>query len=179
MCLQRFFSFALLDDNSPSLGWRRNVLLVEALNSPDSGRIVHHTTALKTLCSRSGVRLSTLTGTSNSSKAMAGTSVSSPFTSPMFTGSFPSSPLLYSPDVVQRIGRIDLVPPMCLNDHEPLRLTSSPPKSSPGPRQLSLPVQSLSNKLKSSPQAGIVHLALQSDTMGSVIRLMPLTYFII
>ncbi|XP_057536725.1 phospholipase A I-like [Amaranthus tricolor] len=157
------------DDNSPSLGWRRNVLLVEALNSPDSGRIVHHTTALKTLCSRSGVRLSTLTGTSNSSKAMAGTSVSSPFTSPMFTGSFPSSPLLYSPDVVQRIGRIDLVPPMCLNDHEPLRLTSSPPKSSPGPRQLSLPVQSLSNKLKSSPQAGIVHLALQSDTMGSVI----------
>ncbi|XP_057544928.1 phospholipase A I-like isoform X2 [Amaranthus tricolor] len=156
------------NDNSPSLGWRRNVLLVEASNNPDSGRIVHHTKALETFCSRSGVRFSTVKGVSNSPKAIAGTSKASPFTSPMFTGSFPSSPLLYSPDVAQRIGRIELVPPLSLDGHQPLR-SSSPPKSSPGPRQLSLPVQSLLNRLKSAPQVGIVHLALQSDTTGAIL----------
>ncbi|XP_010665553.1 phospholipase A I isoform X2 [Beta vulgaris subsp. vulgaris] len=157
------------DDNGPSLGWRRNVLLVEASNSPDSGRVTHHTRSLETFCSHSGVRLSTVTGISNSSKPVTGTSINSPFVSPMFTGSFPSSPLLYSPDVNQRIGRIDLVPPLSLDGHQPSRSTSSPPKSPSGPRQLSLPVQSLLNKLKNSPQVGIVHLALQSDTTGAIL----------
>uniref|UniRef100_A0A803M1Z9 PNPLA domain-containing protein n=1 Tax=Chenopodium quinoa TaxID=63459 RepID=A0A803M1Z9_CHEQI len=157
------------DDGSPSLGWRRNVLLVEASNSPDSGRITHHTRSLETFCSHSGVRLSTVTGMSNSPKPVTGTSINSPFASPMFTGSFPSSPLLYSPEVAQRIGRIDLVPPLSLDGHQAPRSTASPPKSPSGPRQLCLPVQSLLNKLKNSPQVGIIHLALQNDTTGAIL----------
>ncbi|KNA04015.1 hypothetical protein SOVF_203650 [Spinacia oleracea] len=157
------------DDGSPSLGWRRNVLLVEASNNPDSGRVTHHTRSLETFCSQSGVRISTVTGILNSSKPVTGTSINSPFASPMFTGSFPSSPLLYSPDVVQRIGRIDLVPPLSLDGHQPPKSTSSPPKSPSGPRQLCLPVQSLLHKLKNSPQVGIVHLALQNDTTGAIL----------
>lgn len=157
------------DDGSPSLGWRRNVLLVEASNSPDSGRVTHHARSLELFCSHSGVRLSNVIGVSNSPKPVTGTSITSPFASPMFTGSFPSSPLLYSPDVSQRIGRIDLVPPLSLDGNQPSRSTSSPPKSPSGPRQLCLPVQSLLNKLKNSPQVGIVHLALQNDTTGAIL----------
>ncbi|KAH9616106.1 hypothetical protein KSS87_023938 [Heliosperma pusillum] len=157
------------DEGSPSLGWRRNVLLVEASNSPDSGRVVHHARSLETFCSHSGIRLDTMTGISSSSKPFSGTSTSSPFMSPMFTGSFPSSPLLYSPDIGQKVGRIELVPPLSLDGPQPSK-SSTPPQMSPlGPRQLSLPVQSLFNKLKNSPQVGVVHLALQSDTTGAIL----------
>ncbi|KAK9681595.1 hypothetical protein RND81_10G013700 [Saponaria officinalis] len=157
------------DEGSPSLGWRRNVLLVEASNSPDSGRIAHHARSLETFCSHSGIRLDTMTGIPNSPKHFSGTSICSPFSSPMFTGSFPSSPLLYSPDIAQRVGRIDLVPPLSLDGHQPLKTTSPPQMSPLGPRQLSPPVQSLFRKLQNSPQVGVVHLAFQSDTTGAIL----------
>lgn len=157
------------DESSPSLGWRRNVLLVEASNSPDSGRVVHHARSLETFCSHSGIRLCTSTGVLNSPKTLSGPSFTSPFASPMFTGSFPSSPLLYSPDISQRIGRIDLVPPLSLDGHQPGKSITSPPKSPSGPRQLAIPVQSLFHKLQNSPQVGVVHLALQTDTTGVIL----------
>ncbi|KAK9706439.1 hypothetical protein RND81_07G124600 [Saponaria officinalis] len=157
------------DEGSPSLGWRRNVLLVEASNSPDSGRIIHHARSLETFCSHHGIRVATVTGISNSPKPLSGTSITSPFASPMFTGSFPSSPILSSPDFGQRASRVDLVPPLSLDGNQPLKVTSPPAKSPSGPRQLSLPVQSLFHKLQNSPQVGIVHLALQSDTTGAIL----------
>ncbi|KAK6917317.1 Patatin-like phospholipase domain [Dillenia turbinata] len=154
------------DDDSPSLGWRRNVLLVEASHSPDSGRIAHHARSLETFCSRNGIRLSLMSGPSGTFKTLAAT----PFptsVSPLFTGSFPSTPLLYSPDVNQaRVGWIDLVPPLSLDGG---KLSISTGDSLAGPRQLSVPVKSLHDKLQNSPQVGIVHLALQNDSSGSIL----------
>lgn len=160
----------MLDVNGPSLGWRRNVLLVEASHSPDSRRTVHHARALESFCSRTGIRLSLIQGISGSVNTVPATTFPTPFTSPLFTGSFPSSPLLYSPDFgPQRVGRIDMVPPLSL-DGQSGKAASSPPKSPPGPRQLSLPVQSLHKKLQNSPQVGIIHLSLQNDSIGSILR---------
>ncbi|KAK3024840.1 hypothetical protein RJ639_045057 [Escallonia herrerae] len=160
-------SSAVQDENSPSLGWRRNVLLVEASNSPDSGRVLHHARSLETFCARNGIRLSLVNGISGTFKGVPGTTFPTPFTSPLFTGSFPSSPLLYSPDVgSQRVGRIDLVPPLSLDG---FKSATSPPESPSAPRQLSLPVRSLHEKLQCLPQVGIVHLALQNDTCGLIL----------
>ncbi|CAL5199503.1 unnamed protein product [Lathyrus oleraceus] len=130
--------------NGPTLGWRRNVLLVEASHNPDSGRLIHHARALESFCARNGIRLS------------------------LMQGSFPSSPLVYSPDFGQRIGRIDLVPPLSL-DGQQGRAVASPPISPRGLRQLSLPVKALHEKLQNSPQVGVIHLALQADSDGLVI----------
>nr|XP_023906785.1 phospholipase A I isoform X2 [Quercus suber] len=157
------------DVNGPSLGWRRNVLLVEASHSPDSGRTVHHARALESFCSHNGIRLSLMQGISGIVKTMPATTFPTPFTSPLFTGSFPSSPLLYSPDFgPQRVGRIDMVPPLSL-DGQSGKAAVSPPKSPSGPRQLSLPVRSLHEKLQNSPQVGIIHLSLQNDSIGSIL----------
>ncbi|KAF3965203.1 hypothetical protein ACB098_05G177400 [Castanea mollissima] len=157
------------DVNGPSLGWRRNVLLVEASHSPDSGRTVHHARALESFCSRNGIRLSLLQGISGIVKTVPATTFPTPFASPLFTGSFPSSPLLYSPDFgPQRVGRIDMVPPLSL-DGQSGKAAVSPPKSPSGPRQLSLPVRSLHEKLQNSPQVGIIHLSLQNDSIGSIL----------
>ncbi|XP_030968932.1 phospholipase A I [Quercus lobata] len=157
------------DVNGPSLGWRRNVLLVEASHSPDSGRTVHHARALESFCSHNGIRLSLMQGISGIVKTMPATTFPTPFTSPLFTGSFPSSPLLYSPDFgPQRVGRIDMVPPLSL-DGQSGKAAVSPPKSPSGPRQLSLPVRSLHKKLQNSPQVGIIHLSLQNDSIGSIL----------
>ena len=94
-----------------------------------------------------------------------------PFTSPLITGSFPSSPLLFSPDVgPQRLGRIEVVPPLSLDGLQSGKTSTSPPKSPPGPRPLSLPVRSLHEKLQNLPQVGIIHLALQNDSVGSILR---------
>ncbi|KAL9681700.1 hypothetical protein QQ045_013487 [Rhodiola kirilowii] len=158
-------------DNRPSLGWRRSVLLVEALHSPDSGRNVHHARALESFCAQKGIKISLTSGMPGFRKAVPAMPSPSTVPSPLFTGSFPSSPLFYSPDVgQQRIGRIDLVPPLNLDGPQlgkggPV----SPPKSPLGPRQFSLPVQLLFEKLQNSPQVGVVHLALQNDTCGSVL----------
>ncbi|XAR65626.1 Phospholipase A(1) [Bertholletia excelsa] len=161
---------AVLNENSLSLGWRRNVLLVEASHSLDSGRVFHHARSLETFCSQNGIRLSLMNGISGTFKAAPGTTFPTPFASPLFTGSFPSSPLLYSPDVgPMRAGRIDLVPPLSLDGFQSAKTTASPPESPPGPRQLSLPVRSLHEKLQNSPQVGIVHLALQNDTCGAIL----------
>ncbi|KAL6992747.1 Phospholipase A I [Sarracenia purpurea var. burkii] len=162
-------SNAVLNDNVSSLGWRRNVLLVEASHSLDSGRVFHHARSLETFCSQSGIRLSLMNGITGTFKAVPGTTFPTPFASPLFTGSFPSSPRLYSPDVgPQRIGRIDLVPPLSLDGFQS-KTAASPPESPPGPRQFSMPVRSLHEKLQNSPQVGIVHLALQNDTCGSIL----------
>ncbi|XWS19442.1 hypothetical protein CRYUN_Cryun31cG0016300 [Craigia yunnanensis] len=154
------------DEDSPSLGWRRNVLLVEALHSPDSGRIVHHARALESFCARNGIRLSLLHDISGISKTLS----AAKFTSPLITGSFPSSPLLFSPDVgLQRLGRIDMVPPLSLDGLQSGKTSTSPPKSPPGPRLPSLPVRSLHEKLQNLPQVGIIHLALENDSVGSIL----------
>ncbi|EXB88434.1 Calcium-independent phospholipase A2-gamma [Morus notabilis] len=156
-------------EKSPSLGWRRSVLLVEASHSPDSGRVLHHARTLESFCSRTGIRLSLMQGITGFVKTIPGTTFPTPFASPLFTGSFPSSPLFYSPDIgANRIGRIDMVPPLSL-DGQSVKTAASPPKSPSGPRQLSLPVQSLHEKLQNSPQVGIIHLALQNDSLGSVL----------
>ncbi|OWM83467.1 phospholipase A I isoform X2 [Punica granatum] len=157
---------AALSTSGPSLGWRRNVLLLEASNSPYSGRTVHHARALESFCSSNTIRLSSGHDIFGASKAAPPTAFPTPFTSPMFTGSFPSSPLIYSPDLShQRIGRIDLVPPLSL-DGKPVM---SPPKSPSGPRELSIPVRALHEKLQNSPQVGIIHLALQTDSSGLIL----------
>lgn len=163
--------FAVLDDNSPSLGWRRGVLLVEASNSPDSGRVIHHARSLETFCARAGIKLSLVNGISGTLRATAGSTFQTPFTSPLFTGSFPSSPLFYSPDFgSQRIGRIDLVPPLSLDGSQSAKTNASPPESPAKRRQLTLPVLSLHEKLRNSPQVGVIHLALQNDIYGSILR---------
>ncbi|KAM5588647.1 phospholipase A I [Rosa sericea] len=158
-----------VDVKSPSLGWRRNVLLVEASHSPNSGRALNHAHELESFCARNGIRVSLMQGISGFVKTAAATTFPTPFQSPLFPASVPSSPLFYSPDFgPQRVGRIDMVPPLSL-DGQPGKGAASPPKSPSGPRQLSVPVQSLHEKLQNLPQVGIVHLALQNDSIGSIL----------
>lgn len=146
------------------------MLLVEASHSPNSGRALNHAHALESFCARNGIRLSLMQGISGFVKTAPATTFPTPFQSPLFPTSVPSSPLFYSPDFgPQRVGRIDMVPPLSL-DGQPGKGAASPPKSPSGPRQLSLPVQSLHEKLQNSPQVGIVHLALQNDSLGSILR---------
>ncbi|KAJ6767317.1 CALCIUM-INDEPENDENT PHOSPHOLIPASE A2-GAMMA [Salix purpurea] len=158
------------DESSPSLGWRRTVLLVEALHSPDSGRAAHHARALESFCSRNAIRLSLMHATSGIARTVPTGTFPSPFASPLITGSFPSTPLLFSPDFgSQRIGRIDMVPPLSLDGAQSGKTVFSPPMSPSKHRQLSLPVRSLHEKLQNSPQVGLVHLALQNDSSGSIL----------
>ncbi|XP_026422800.1 phospholipase A I-like isoform X3 [Papaver somniferum] len=163
-------SNTVIDENSPSLGWRRMVLLVEASHSPDSGRAIYHARSLETFSARTGIRLSSINRILGFSKSAPATTFATPFASPLLTGSFPSSPLLYSPEVAsQRVNRIDLVPPLSLDECQTGKSPGSPPKSPMRPRELSAPVQSLQEKLQSSPQVGIIHLALQNDAVGSIL----------
>lgn len=111
-------------------------------------------------------------GLSGNVKTTPGASFPTPFASPLF-GSFPSSPRVYSPNIGQRIGRIDLVPSLSL-DGQPGKSFASPPISPRGLRQLSLPVQLLHEKLQNSPQVGVIHLALQNDSDGLIVRYLPL-----
>ncbi|KAK7348479.1 hypothetical protein VNO80_23037 [Phaseolus coccineus] len=154
--------------NGPTLGWRRNVLLVEASHNPDSGKVIHHARELESFCARNGIRLSFIQGLSGIVKTVPSTTFPTPFASPLFTGSFPSSPLMYSPDLGQRIGRIDLVPPLSL-DGQLGKTIASPPMSPRGLRQLSFPVKSLHEKLQNSPQVGVIHLSLQNDSNGLIV----------
>lgn len=151
------------------------VLLVESSNSPDSGKTVHHARSLETFCARNGIRLSLMNKISGFAKPS--TTVSTPFTSPLFTGSFPSSPLLSSPEIgPHRINRLDLVPPLSLDGFQTGKAPFSPPISPSGIRQLSALVRSLHEKLQNLPQVGIVHLALQNDSIGSILRLIFFLY---
>ncbi|XP_061347864.1 phospholipase A I-like isoform X2 [Gastrolobium bilobum] len=151
------------DACGPTLGWRRNVLLVEALHNPHSGRAKHHVLELESFCARTGIRLSLMQGLSGTVRTVPASTVPTPFASPLFTGSFPSSP-----DFGHRIGRIDLVPPLSL-DGQLGKINASPPVSPRGHRQLSLPVRSLHEKLQNSPQLGVIHLALQNDSDGLIV----------
>ncbi|CAN4083815.1 unnamed protein product [Withania somnifera] len=158
------------DESSSSVGWGRNVLHVEAPNSAATERSFHHARSLESFCSHNGIKLSLFNGISSTQKATPGSTFPTPFASPLFTGSFPSSPLLYSPDIgAHRVGRIDLVPPLSLDGLQSAKTAVSPPESPHKHRQLSLPMQSLYEKLKNSPQVGVVHLALQNDTSGSIL----------
>lgn len=149
------------------------MILVEALHNPDSGRVMHHARALEAFCSRNNIRISLLHGASGLTKMAPATAFPSPFASPLITGSFPSSPLLYSPDFgPQRGCRIDMVPPLSLDGIQSGKPSVlSPPTSPSGRKQFSLPVRSLHEKLQNSPQVGIIHLALQNDSSGSILRL--------
>ncbi|CAN6458076.1 unnamed protein product [Victoria cruziana] len=160
-------------DTSPCLGWRRTVLLLESSQDLDSAKATHHARSLETFCSRKGIRLCMMDRMCVSSKAA--TAFPTPFTSPLFTGSFPSSPLTYSPELGhQRANRMDLIPPLSLDGLQSqlgtLKVSISPPDTpSSGPRQLSGLVQSLHEKLQNLPQVGIVHLALENDSVGSIL----------
>lgn len=152
-------------ESNPTLGWRRVVLLVEASYSPDFGKKVNHARSLETFCSQNGIRLTLMNSASGFGKAA--TTLPTPITSPLFTGSFPSSPLLYSPEGTQRIGRIDLVPPLSLDGNPTAK--SSPPTSPLKSWQPSVHVQSLYDKLQNMPQVGVIHMALQNDSTGSIL----------
>ncbi|KAK8947196.1 hypothetical protein KSP39_PZI006961 [Platanthera zijinensis] len=158
-------SNAVLDDDSPQLGWRRMVLLVESSYNPDSGKVINHARALEAFCIRIGIKLSLTHRSSGFSKP---TTFTTPFTSPLLTGSFPSSPLVYSPEAgPQRMSRIDLVPPLSLDGH-PTGKAISPTSPLPS-RQPSINVLSLNEKLQNLPQVGIIHLALQNDSTGLIL----------
>ncbi|KAI3920451.1 hypothetical protein MKX01_000790 [Papaver californicum] len=164
-------SNTVIDEKSPSLGRRHLILLVEASHSPDSGRAVHHARSLETFCSRTGIRLSSINRILGFSKSAPATTFATPFASPLFTGSFLSSPFLYSPEAAtQRVNRIDLVPPLRLDGSQTGKSPGSPPKSPMAPRELSALLQLLQEKLQSSPQVGIIHLALQNDAVGSMLH---------
>lgn len=138
--------------------------------------MTRHAQALDSFCTQHGIRLSRMQGLSGTVKANPATAFPTPVTSPMFTGSFPSTPHVYSPDYGQRIGRIDLIPPLSL-DGPMGKITASPPVSPRGLRQLPLPVQLLHEKLQNSPQVGVIHLALQNDIDGLIMRCL-LLYFL-
>ncbi|XP_042422913.1 phospholipase A I-like isoform X1 [Zingiber officinale] len=156
-----------LEESSPSLGWRRMVLLVESSYSTDIGNTDNHARSLEKFCASNGIRLSLTSRTSGLLKPT--TRFSTPFTSPLITGSFPSSPL-YSPEFgPQRINRIDLVPPFSLDGHPIGKTSMSPPTSPLVSRQPSSHVRSLHEKLQNLPQVGIIHLALENDLTGSIL----------
>ncbi|WCJ20245.1 Phospholipase A I [Euphorbia peplus] len=158
------------DENSPSLGWRRSVLLVEALYSLDLGRVMYHARALEAFCARNGIRLSLILGASGVVKPVPATTFPSPFASPLITGTVPPSPLFFSPDFgSQKVGRIDMVPPLSLDGIQSGKSAASPPMSPSARRQLSLPVRSLHERLQNTPQVGIIHLSLQNDSIGSIL----------
>ncbi|XP_018456878.1 phospholipase A I isoform X2 [Raphanus sativus] len=157
-------------ESSPSLGWRRNVLLVEAQHSPDSGRVKHHARALESFCSSNGIKLSSLHATPGGPKPSPGTAFPTPFNSPLISGSLPTSPLLFTPDHgPQKFNRIDMVPPLSLDGGNVGKMVMSPPSSPPPKRQLYLPLRQMHEKLQNLPQVGIIHLALQNDSNGSIL----------
>ncbi|KAJ6801064.1 phospholipase A I [Iris pallida] len=155
------------EESGPSLGWRRMVLLVESSYSPDSGKTIHHARSLETFCARSGIKVSLTNRTPGFSKPAS--TYPTPFASPLFTGSFPSSPLLYSPDGAQRANRIDSVPPLSLDGHQIGKVSLSPPSSPSVSRQPSIHVRSLHERLQNLPQVGVIHMALQNDSTGSIL----------
>jgi len=145
------------------------VLLVESSNSPDAGKTVNHVRSLETFCARNHIRLSLANMSPGTSKLAI--AAPTPFASPLFTGSFPSSPLLYSPECgPRRANHIDLVPPLSLDGHQIGKASLSPPASPLRSRQPSTHVRSLHEKLQNLPQVGIIHLALQNDSTGSILR---------
>eukprot|EP00250_Pteridium_aquilinum_P010694 c19570_g1_i2 orf=492-3833(-) len=155
----------------PCLGWRRRVFLVEAWGTVEALKLSGHIRSLESFCSRHRIKLEKFNGTQVASCAAA--SVSTPFTSPLFSSSFPGSPLLHSPELgLHHLGHSEIVPPLSLDGGGQSQLNvsqSSLISPALGPRQLSVPVSSLNEKLQRSPQVGIIHLALQSDSVGLIL----------
>lgn len=145
------------------------MLLVESYNNPDAGKTVNHARLLEAFCARNHIRLSLANRSPGTSKLTIG--VPTPLTSPLFTGSFPASPLVYSPQSCSRpANHIDLVPPLSLDGHQTGKSSLSPPTSPSLLRQPSILVRSLHEKLQNLPQVGVIHLALQNDSTGSILR---------
>ncbi|KAI3682880.1 hypothetical protein L1987_83215 [Smallanthus sonchifolius] len=136
-------------ENGARLGWRRNVLLVKASNS---GKNLNHVQSLDSFCSGNGIRISVMdVMTSETLNPVPETSFPSPFTSPLL---IPSNQHLYSCDI---------------KPHLSLDGKSCPQESPTAPRQLSVPLRLLHDKLQNSPHVGVVHLALENDTNGSIL----------
>ncbi|PWA63242.1 armadillo-type fold protein [Artemisia annua] len=148
-------------ENGPSLGWRRNVLLVKASNSLDLKKNFNHVQSLETFCSDNGIQISLVDVTSATPKPLQETS----FPSPLLSGSFQSNPLDIGP---RRTGGRDLTPHFNLGGNH-TKKTSYPQESEVTPRNLSKPIQLLHEKLQNSPQVGVVHLALENDSNGSIL----------
>ncbi|KAF2575310.1 hypothetical protein F2Q70_00001657 [Brassica cretica] len=103
-------------------------------------------------------------------KPSPGTAFPTPFNSPLISGSLPTSPLLFTPDHgPQKFNRIDMVPPLSLDGGHAGKTILSPPSSPPPKRQLYLPLRQMHEKLQNLPQVGIIHLALQNDSIGSIL----------
>lgn len=150
--------------------------MVEAWGSSEMLKLSGHIRSLESFCSKHRIKLEKFNNTHVASGATASTST--PFTSPLFSGSFPGSPLLHSPELgLHHLGHSEVVPPLSLDGGGPIQLlsgnVSQSSLASPTliPRQLSVPVSSLNEKLQRSPQVGIVHLALQSDSAGLILGL--------
>nr|GEX43802.1 phospholipase A I-like [Tanacetum cinerariifolium] len=156
---------SVVGENGPSLSWRRNVLLVKASNSLDLKKNFNHVQSLETFCSDSGIRISLVDVTLATPKPLQETSFPSPFTSALVTGSFHSNPLDIGP---RRTGGRDLTPHFNLGGNHTAK-TSYLQKSAITPRKLSIPIQLLHEKLQNSPQVGVVHLALENDSNGSIL----------
>ncbi|EPS61825.1 hypothetical protein M569_12968, partial [Genlisea aurea] len=163
------------NSDGPFLGLRRGMLLVEASNSPDSGRVFHHARSLETYCAGNGIRLSLAYGGSTTARGSR-----RPYSSPLFTGSFPSTSLMYSPE----LGPVDRMieaaappPPFALDGGFYSPKSAASPPESPKYRDLALPVLALYENLRNSPQLGIVHLALQNDSQGSILRYTTFFFF--
>ncbi|KAI7752594.1 hypothetical protein M8C21_010642, partial [Ambrosia artemisiifolia] len=111
------------------------------VKASNSVRNFNHVPSLDTFCCGNGIKLSVMdVTTSETLKPVPETSFPSPFASPLFS---PSNPHLNGK--------------RC-----PLEIPSAP-------RQLSVPIRSLHDRLQNSPHVGVVHLALQNDTNGSVL----------
>nr|XP_043611234.1 phospholipase A I-like [Erigeron canadensis] len=150
-------------ENGPFLGWRRNMLLVKA--STDSRKKINHIQSLETFCSGIGINLSIDDVASGPLNTVQETSFPSPFTSPMYNGGFPSCPLNTG---THKTGRNDLRPNLSLNGNYAVK-SSFPLESPTTPRQLSMPIRLLHERLRNSPQVGVVHFALENDSNGSVL----------
>ncbi|KAH7298485.1 hypothetical protein KP509_25G046000 [Ceratopteris richardii] len=160
------------DEGGACLGWRRRVFLVEASGNTEALKLSGHIRSLEIFCSQHRIKLEKFAGTQVASGT--GTSRSTPFTSPLFSGSFPGSPLMHSPELsFHHIGNSERVPPLSLDGGAQNYLSGnalqSPLVSPLGPRQLAPLVSSLNEKLQKSPQVGIIHLALESDSAGLIL----------
>ncbi|KAJ4813221.1 Patatin [Rhynchospora pubera] len=160
-------SSAGLNEIGPTLGWRRTVLLVEATYNAEAIKNSNHARSLETFCMQNGIRIAIMSRSPVFSKPTS--TLPTPISSPLFTGSFPSSPLLYSPECgPQRTNRIDLVPPLSLDGH-PTAKYASPPSSPVVSREPGVHVRPLYDKLLNLPHIGVVHLTLQNDSSGSIL----------
>lgn len=146
------------------------MLLVRASCCPDSRKYSNHIQSLETFCSSNGIRISHVDVTSGKLKPVPETSFLSPFTSPLSSASFVSNPFLYSSDIrTRRTRRSDFIPYLSLDGNYNAK-SCCPLESPTAPRQLSVPIRLLHEKLQNSPQVGVVHLALENDSNGSILR---------